>query len=448
MWQGFEQRALARLAETRSCRRTGRLSAIRGMVLEASGLDVRLGELVDILPLQGGASLVAEVVGLQQEHALLMPYGTVDGLSLASEVVARGEAYSVPVGEALLGRVLDATCQPLDDRPLPDDLERLPRLVAPINPLHRAPIDTALATGVKAVDLFMPLGRGQRMGIFAGSGVGKSTLLGMMSQHTEADVIVIALIGERGREVGDFIRDSLGERGLEKAVVIAAAAEQPAVLRRQAAYTATTIAEWFRAQGKQVLLIMDSITRFALAQREIGLATGEPMGSRGYPPSVLALLPPLMERAGNLRDQGSITGVYTVLVEGDDMNEPVADHMRAILDGHIVLDRNIGARGHWPAIDVLNSISRLAGALRSGEQKRTVDAVRSAMGVYRNSEDLIELGAYEKGSQRLIDLMIELKPELDALLQQTPDEHCPTDKAWQALQRLAQRLTRGNAHAA
>ncbi len=448
MWRTFEQQALERLARSTPCQRRGRLTAIKGMVLEAAGLEVRLGELVDIYPPHDGTTLPAEVVGLHGQHALLMPYGPVDGLSLASEVIARGEAYSVPVGEALLGRVLDATCQPLDDLPLPDDLEYLPRLVAPINPLHRAPIDKPLVTGVKAVDLFMPLGRGQRIGIFAGSGVGKSTLLGMMSQHTEADVIIIALIGERGREVGDFIRDSLGPDGLKKAVVIAAAAEQPAVLRRQAAYTATTIAEWFRARGKHVLLIMDSVTRFALAQREIGLSTGEPMGSRGYPPSVLALLPPLMERAGNLKGQGSITGVYTVLVEGDDMNEPVADHMRAILDGHIVLSRDIAARGHWPAIDVLNSISRLAGALRSTEQKQAVERVRNALGLYSGSEDLIELGAYEKGSQPLLDLMIEVKPEVDTLLQQSAQEHCPAADAWKTLQRLAQRLNRSAPHAA
>lgn len=447
MWQLVEQRLMARLAGARPCRRRGRLSAIRGMVLEASGLDVRLGELVDIHPAHGGEALAAEVVGLHDAHALLMPFGPVEGLSLDSKVLARGQAWSIPVGAGLLGRVLDATCQPLDDMPLPKDLQAVPRLVTPINPLHRTPIDQPLVTGVKAVDLFMPLGRGQRMGIFAGSGVGKSTLLGMMSKHTEAEVIVIALIGERGREVGDFIRDSLGAQGLKKAVVIAAAAEQPAVLRRQAAYTATTIAEWFRAQGKQVLLIMDSVTRFALAQREIGLATGEPMGSRGYPPSVLALLPPLMERAGNLRGQGSITGVYTVLVEGEDMNEPVADHMRAILDGHIVLDRSIAARGQWPAVDVLNSISRLAGTLHGKQQKQAIERVRSAMGVYRNSETLIELGAYEKGSQRLIDLMIELKPDLDALLAQSLDEHSAVEKTWQTLYRLAQQLNRETAHA-
>lgn len=443
MWQTLENSLQKRLANTGLCRRVGRLSSIQGMLLHASGLDVRLGELVDILPAQGGEPIIAEVVGLRSDNSLLMPYSTVDGLSLSCTVHARGEAYTVPVGASLLGRVLDATCQPLDDRPAPEDVVRMPRFVAPINPLHRAPISKTLVTGVKAVDVFIPLGRGQRIGIFAGSGVGKSTLLGMMSQYAEADVIVIALIGERGREVGDFIRESLGPQGLQRVVVIAAAAEQPAVLRRQAAYTATTIAEWFRTQGQHVLLIMDSITRFALAQREIGLSTGEPMGSRGYPSSVFSLLPPLMERAGALQGQGSITGVYTVLVEGDDMNEPVADHMRAILDGHIVLSRGVAARGHWPAIDILHSISRLAGALRSTEQKDQVERLRSALGAYQSSADLIELGAYEKGSQPLLDVMIELKPELDRLLQQRPDQHFLAPGPWPSVKQLAERLAKG-----
>jgi flagellum-specific ATP synthase len=446
VWAKLEAKALTQLANTNLCRRVGRLSAIQGMVLEATGLDVRLGELVDVIPARGGDSVIAEVVGLRSEQVLLMPYGAVEGLCLASEVVARGEAYTVPVGAALLGRVIDATGKPLDDLPPPQGLVPMSRFVAPINPLRRAPIDKPLVTGVKAVDVFIPLGRGQRIGIFAGSGVGKSTLLGMMSKYAEADVIVIALIGERGREVGDFIRESLGPEGLKKAVVVAAAAEQPAVLRRQAAYTATTIAEWFRAQGKHVLLIMDSITRFALAQREIGLSTGEPMGSRGYPPSVFALLPPLMERAGAITGQGSITGVYTVLVEGDDMNEPVADHMRAILDGHIVLSRSIGARGQWPAIDVLHSISRLAGNLRSTEQKDAVERIRAAMGTYQGSADLIELGAYEKGAHPLLDKMIELKPDLDTFFKQAPREHHPIASSWQTISRLAQRL-KGDVHA-
>jgi len=446
VWAKLEAKALTQLAHSNLCRRVGRLTAIQGLVLEATGLDVRLGELVDVIPARGGEAVVAEVVGLRSEHVLLMPYGSVEGLCLASEVVARGEAFSVPVGAALLGRVIDATGQPLDDLPPPKGLVSASRFVAPINPLRRAPIDKALVTGVKAVDVFIPLGRGQRIGIFAGSGVGKSTLLGMMSKYAEADIIVIALIGERGREVGDFIRESLGPEGLKKAVVVAAAAEQPAVLRRQAAYTATTIAEWFRAQGRHVLLIMDSITRFALAQREIGLSTGEPMGSRGYPPSVFALLPPLMERAGAITGQGSITGVYTVLVEGDDMNEPVADHMRAILDGHIVLDRAIGARGQWPAIDVLHSISRLAGNLRNDEQKDAVERIRGALGTYQSSADLIELGAYEKGAHPLLDKMIELKPELDTFFKQAPRDHHPIANSWQTIQRLAQRL-KGDSHA-
>lgn len=441
MWQRFESAALARVAQAEPCRRLGRLRAIQGMVVEATGLDVKLGELVDILPARGGCSITAEVVGLRDEQALLMPYAPVEGLCLSSQVIARGESASVPVGRALLGRVLDATCQPLDDRPLPSDLVRRPRFVRPINPMHRVPIQKPLVTGVKAVDVFIPLGRGQRVGIFAGSGVGKSTLLGMMSKYAEADVIVIALIGERGREVGDFIRDSLGPEGLRKAVVIAAAAEQPAVLRRQAAYTATTIAEWFREQGQHVLLIMDSVTRFALAQREIGLATGEPMGSRGYPSSVFALLPPLMERAGAIDGQGSITGVYTVLVEGDDMNEPVADHMRAILDGHIVLSREIASRGQWPAIDVPQSISRLAGALRTADQKKVVERLGNGLGTYQQSADLIELGAYESGAHPLLDRMIALKPKLDELLKQAPDQHVPIEQSWQVAQSLAQQLS-------
>lgn len=444
MWAQAENQILDDLNAASPCRRIGRLSSIQGILLEATGLDVRLGELVDVLPARQRTGLLAEVVGLRGEHTLLMPYSSVEGLCLSSQVVARGESATVAVGEALLGRILDPLSQPLDGRPLPEDLPRVPRTAAPINPLHRSPIQKSLVTGVKAVDLFIPLGRGQRVGIFAGSGVGKSTLLGMMSKHAEADVTVIALIGERGREVGDFIRESLGPEGLKKAVLIVAAAEQPAVLRRQAAYTATTVAEWFRAQGKHVLLIMDSITRFALAQREIGLATGEPMGSRGYPPSVFSLLPPLMERAGALETQGSITGVYTVLVEGDDMNEPVADNMRAILDGHIVLSRALAAKGQWPAIDIMHSISRLAGALRNPEQKELIELVGNAYGAYQQSADLIELGAYERGSNPLLDRMILLKPELDGLLKQSPSQHLSAGHAWKLVKEFSLKLGEQN----
>lgn len=446
MWAAFERAQASAVRQATLCRRHGRLKSVQGLVLEATGLDVRMGELVDIMPAHGGDALTAEVVGLSSERAVLMPFGPVDGLSLDSSVVARGEAFVIAVSDALLGRILDAQGRPLDDLPLPSGLTRKRCVAAPINPLHRTPINTPMMTGVKAVDVFMPFGRGQRMGIFAGSGVGKSTLLGMLSQHAEADVIVVALIGERGREIGDFIRDNLGAKGMRKAVVVAAPAEQPAVLRRQAAYTATIIAEEFRAQGKHVLLVMDSLTRFALAQREIGLSTGEPMGSRGYPPSVFARIPPLLERAGGIAGQGSITGIYTVLVEGDDINEPIADHLRAILDGHIVLSREAAARGHYPAIDVLQSISRLANALRTPQQRLLVARLRSGLGLYFQSKDMIELGAYAKGSDPLLDRMIALKPEMDALLQQAADEPVSPGQAWRSVHHLARCLDMANGH--
>lgn len=438
--KAFEQRALSAVAGIKLSRRIGRLTAIQGVVVEAAGLDVQLGEVVNVIPARGGQAIPAEVVGLRHERALLMPYGPLEGLCLASEVIPTGQAWSVPVGNGLLGRVVDATCQPLDGKPLPNGLHIVNRFAQPINPLHRVAIDQLMVTGVRAVDSFTPIGRGQRVGIFAGSGVGKSTLLGMVSRQASADVIVIALIGERGREVGDFLRDSLGPQGRDRAVVVAASSDQPAVLRRQAAYTATSIAEWFRAQGKHVLLIMDSITRFALAQREIGLATGEPIGSRGYPPSCFALLPPLLERAGTIEGQGSITGLYTVLVEGDDMNEPVADHMRSILDGHVVLSRKLVSRSHYPAIDVLQSISRLSGNLWSAEQRQTVDGMRHALAAYQEHADLIELGAYDKGSNASLDRAIELKPEIDGFLRQRADEVCPVEKTWQMARALADRL--------
>jgi flagellum-specific ATP synthase len=416
---------------------TGRIRAISGLVIEAAGCDVHLGELVEILPARGGPRVLAEAVGLHEDRFQLMPHSATEGLCLQSRIRALGTAFRVPVGAALLGRVLTPMGEPLDAAAPPETTVRVPSLSAPINPLHRLPITHTLETGIRAVDLFTPLGRGQRLGIFSGSGVGKSTLLGMLAKHTRADVIVIALVGERGREVGDFLRHSLGGEGLARAVVIVATAEQPAVVRRQGPYTATAIAEWFRAQGQHVLLIVDSMTRFAMAQREIGLATGEPMGSRGYPPSVFGLMPPLLERAGALEDHGSITAVYTVLVEGDDMNEPVADHMRAILDGHIVLSRDLAARNHYPAIDVLHSISRLAGTLLTAPQRRDSDAVRAALATYAASADLVELGAYQAGSNRALDAAIRIKPDVEALLKQAPDIAERADAAWQKLAGIA-----------
>lgn len=443
----MERRLAAVLRASRLTCAMGRVQAIHGMVLEASGLQVRLGDLVDIQATPGRPSISAEVVALRHNRAVLMPHGELGGLSLASTVVARHQVFKVPVGEGLLGRVVDACGAPLDGLPQAAGLVFRPILAAPINPMQRLPIEQVLVTGVRAVDVFVPLGRGQRIGIFAGSGVGKTTLLAMLTQHTEADVIIIALIGERGREVGDFVRACLGETGLRRAVVIAASADQPAILRRQAAYTATTMAEWFRDQGRHVLLIMDSITRFALAQREIGLASGEAMGSRGYPPSVFALLPALLERAGAVQGQGSITAVYTVLVEGDDMNEPIADHMRAILDGHLVLDRQAAARGYYPAIDVMHSISRLADVLRSSEQQQISDRIRQGLALYHNSEDLIRLGAYVAGTHHALDQLIEIKPALDAFLCQRPTEKSEIAETWQRLQMLAERLSGGDDHA-
>lgn len=428
------------LARTRLSRRSGRLVAIQGVLAEATGFDAKLGELVHIKPAHG-AVIPAEVVGLREDRVQLMPYGSLEGLSLASDVEATGLAWSVPVGRELLGRVLDPAGKPLDDGPaLPAGMATSRRHAPAINPLHRATIDKPLHTGVKAVDWFTPLGQGQRIGIFAGSGVGKSTLLGMISRQTSADIVVVALIGERGREVGDFINENLSAERRARTVIVAASADQPAVLRRQAAYSATCIAEWFRDQGSHVLLIMDSVTRFALAQREIGLATGEPVGSRGYPASCFSLLPPLLERAGNISGKGSITGIYTVLVEGDDMNEPVADHMRAILDGHVVLSRKLAEKNHYPAIDVLKSISRLSGSLSRPEQAKQVATIRHALSVHQDHADFIELGAYQKGSNPALDRIIALRPAIDAFLTQSPGELSETGKAQTLVLALVKRL--------
>ncbi len=418
-------------------RKSGRLTAIYEGMLEASGCDVLQGELVEIIQARGNARVVAEVVGLRDNRILLMPFGSANGLCLNSEVLPLQKVLTVPVGNALLGRVIDPLCNPLDQKgPLKCDGHR-PSYSAPINPLHREPIVHALNTGVKAIDIFTPLGRGQRIGIMAGSGVGKSTLLGMMAANTDADVVVIALIGERGREVGDFIYDCLGDKGLQRAVVVVAPAEQPAVLRRQAAFTATTIAEWFRKANRHVLLIMDSITRFAMAQREIGLSTGEPIGARGYPPSVFSLLPPLLERGGALKGEGSITSLFTVLVEGDDINEPITDHMRSLLDGHVVLSRELAGRNHYPAIDVQHSVSRLTGKLIKNEKQTIVAQLRKTLAIYSSSQDMIELGAYEAGKNIELDVAVSAKPMLDKLLIQNPAESIQAEDAWKEANTLA-----------
>lgn len=403
-------------------RHTGRIVQCCGLLLEAQGPRVRMGEVCDIQTGTPGVSVAAEVVGLREGRVLLMPHGELQGIGLGSEVVARGESLRVPCGREFLGRVVDALGQPLDGRASPRADAWLPLRRVPINPLTRPPLDTLLETGVRAIDGLLTLGRGQRVGLFAGAGVGKSTLLGMLARQMKVDVIVLALVGERGREVREFIDQHLGAQGLARSVVVVSTAEQPALLRCNAAWTATAMAEHFRDCGAQVALIMDSLTRFAMAGREIGLATGEPPTARGYTPSVFASLPLLLERCGTSAGGGSITAVYTVLVEGDEVQtDPVADALRAILDGHIVLSRELAEQGHFPAIDVLKSVSRLMPALARESELKLARQTVALLHRLQRSRDLVELGAYQAGSNAELDRALKIAPELNAWLQQEVD---------------------------
>jgi len=413
-------RYLAAIRSADFVRRTGSVTQFFGLVVESIGPDVFVGELCEIYSRTQGSPIPAEVIGLKDGRVLLMPYEELRGISLGSEVIATGKAVYVPVGDALLGRVVDAFGVPLDSHGLLHADTHYPIYPEPINPLMRTRISEVLETGVRAIDSLLTLGRGQRIGIFAGSGVGKSTLLGMIARNMNADVNVIALVGERGREVRDFIEDILGPEGLKRSVVVVATSDQPALVRRRAALTATAIAEYFRDQGRDVVLTMDSVTRFAMAQREIGLSIGEPPTSRGYTPSVFAMLPRLMERGGTSNSGGSITAFYTVLVEGDDMSEPVADSVRAILDGHIVLARNVANRGHYPAIDILSSVSRLMADLASEDELAVVKRAIRALSVYQSSKDLIDVGAYRAGANPELDAAIRIMPELEMFLAQQP----------------------------
>ena len=415
-------------------RRHGRLVAFNGLVIESIGPNAHLGELCEVLAGDGRESVQAEVVGFRQDRVLLMPYGNVHGISADSVVRATGRSLAIPVGWGLLGRVVDAFSRPLDDKGAIVSSQEYPLYREPINPLDRAEITEVLETGIRAIDTLLTLGVGQRIGVFAGSGVGKSTLLGMMARHMSVDVTVLALIGERGREVGDFVRHSLGEEGLKRAVVIAATADQPALVRTHAVHAAHAIAEFFRDQGKSVLLIVDSMTRFAMAQREIGLAIGEPPTFRGYTPSVFALMPRVLERCGRLKGSGAISAVYSVLVEGDDMNEPITDHMRAILDGHIVLTRELAARGHHPSIDLLHSTSRLMSHLTNQDEQNTVREAKRLLAVYEGSRDLVELGAHQRGANLALDQAIDSKPGLDTVLTQRPELSVRRADAYRQLQ--------------
>jgi flagellum-specific ATP synthase len=415
--------------------RSGQVTQFFGLMIEANGPDVFLGERCQIRNRESGISLWAEVVGIRNGKVLLMPYGELRGIRKGSEILATGQSVRVLVGEQLLGRVIDAFGEPLDGAELPNSMAQYDLFAEPMNPLDRPPISAVLETGVKCIDTFLTLGKGQRLGIFAGSGVGKSTLLGMIARNVAADINVIALIGERGREVAEFIRKNLKGDVMKKSVVVVATSDQSALARSHAAFAATAIAEYFRDQGKDVLLTMDSVTRFAMAQREIGLSIGEPPTARGYTPSVFAMLPKLLERAGT-SPNGSITALYTVLVEGDDMNEPVADHVRAIVDGHIVLSRKLANEAHFPAVDILHSNSRLATEIRSTSQTELANLAQRYMSVFQQSKDMLDLGAYQRGNNDELDRAVVIMPKLKQFLSQAEYEVQSSSSSFADLERI------------
>ena len=405
----------------------GQVKRVVGLVIEAEGPNVSVGGLCEI-EVAGGKSLMAEVVGFRDERVLLIPFGDPRGIEPGSKVFVRHD-IGVKVGEGLLGRVIDALGEPLDGKPLPRLSESYPLYAEPLRPFERARISEPLDVGIRAINALLTVGKGQRVAIMAGSGVGKSTLLGMMARHTKADVNVIALIGERGREVREFLERDLGEEGLSRSVVVVATSDQPPPLRMRGAYLAMAIAEYFRDQGADVLVMMDSLTRFCMAGREIGLAVGEPPTARGYTPSVFAALPKLLERAGPKMGAGSITGFYTVLVEGDDFNEPVADAVRSIVDGHIVLTRELAHQGHYPAIDVLQSVSRVMPDIVSREQREAAKKLINLLAVYRKAEDLINIGAYVRGSNPEIDRALSKIEAINSFLRQDVTERADFEES-------------------
>jgi len=400
--------------------RRGRVNDLIGLIVEATGLEAEVGQVCLVEAGRSREPVPAEVVGFRSGRTLLMPLGDLHGLAPGHAVRATGRPVSVPVGPELLGRVLDGLGRPLEGSPLAAR-ERRAIEAAPPDPLQRARITDQVSLGVRALDALVPCGRGQRLGIFAGSGVGKSSLLGMIARSTSADVNVIALVGERGREVREFIERDLGPEGLARSVVVVATSDQPALVRIKAALTATTIAEAFRDDGADVMLMMDSVTRFAMAQREVGLAVGEPPATRGYTPSVFAMLPKLLERSGTSAG-GSITGLYTVLVDGDDFNEPIADAVRSILDGHVVLTRELAHAGHYPAVDVLQSVSRLVSEVQDADTRAAAQEARSLLAAYHDKRDLIAIGAYERGTDPRTDRAIDARPALESFLRQPVEE--------------------------
>jgi flagellum-specific ATP synthase len=426
----FDQSAAAiRLATNYELR--GFVTNVTGVVIEATGPFVSIGSTVTME--SGRSSVAAQVVGFKKDKILLMPYGEIQGIDQGAIVRATSDTAGALVSEAMLGRVIDGMGEPVDGKPLPVDGEMVDLYRTPPNPITRKRIHECFDVGVRAINSMLTVGAGQRIGIMAGSGVGKSTLLGMIAKHSQSDINVIALIGERGREVREFIERDLGEEGLKRSIVVVATGDQSPLLRIRAAFLATSIAEHFRDAGKKVVLMLDSVTRFAMAQREIGLAIGEPPSTRGYTPSVFSLLPKLLERAGTSSGEGSITGIYTVLVEGDDLNEPISDATRGILDGHIVLSRRLAGKGHFPAIEVLDSVSRVMSDIVPDEQIKMAAEVRDIIATYRDTEDLITIGAYKPGQNPKVDRAVQKIDAVNALLKQASKQKQTIAESWQAI---------------
>ncbi len=430
-----------RVAEVRRAavpQRRGRVETVLGLTVRVAGLSASVGEVLEVLrPGAGdlGGTVAAEVVAVDDGSLLCMPIGDLTGIGAGTAVIGTGSTLTVPVGTALLGRVLDGLGRPLDGGPSLGRLHRVGVEGTSPHPLTRQRVDRQLSLGVRALDTLVPCGRGQRLGIFAGSGVGKSTLLSMMTRGTEAPVRVVALVGERGREVREFLEDDLGPEGLAQSVVVVATSDAPPVVRLRAAFVATRMAESFRDAGEDVLLLMDSLTRVAMAQREVGLSAGEPPTTRGYPPSVFSLLPRLLERAGPA-ERGSITGLYTVLVDGDDLMDPIADSARSILDGHVVLDRKLATSGHYPAIDVLGSISRVTAAITTPQQRADATGLRRLLAASREAQELIEIGAYVPGTNPDVDRAREIAPHMQDFLCQRTGDITTAGDAWAALRRV------------
>ena len=424
------------LADLDPIKYIGRVQRVKGLMIESHGPHGMVGEMCQIDVPKGRGAVPAEIVGFSEEAVQLMPFLGMEGIEAGCRITAMGESLSVPVSQRLLGRVLDSLGRPMDDGPTIGSADVYPAINEPPSVLNRDPIHERIVTGVRALDAFAPVGKGQRLGIFSGSGVGKSTLLGMIARNTSADVNVIALIGERGREVKEFIDNDLGPEGLKRSVLIVSSSDTPPLARLRGAYVATAIAEYFRDQGKDVMLLFDSVTRFARAQREIGLAVGEPPATRGYTPSVFSILPKLLERCGT-SDKGTITGFYSILVDADDMDDPIADTVRGILDGHIILNRRLAQRYHYPAVDVLDSLSRLGIKVADDRDLRAAGRLRQLMAAYSETEDLINVGAYVRGSNPVVDEAIEKMPAIRSFLLQDIDEKAPIEETIRELRRLA-----------